>query len=95
MTYDASDAGYRATTPVQQRRDTGRAGSPRDTARRVTVTQDSTISRDEDRATVHHYIRLFGRTPTDEELLRFREARARVVPVRGVRRRAARLIVRL
>lgn len=59
------------------------------------MAQEATISRDEDRATVHHFIRLFGRAPTDDELLRFREARARAVPLRGVRRRAARLIVRL
>ncbi|NHA01319.1 hypothetical protein G5V59_19715 [Nocardioides sp. W3-2-3] len=51
--------------------------------------------RDEDRATVHHYIRLFGRTPTDDEPAPLpRGPRARRTAT-GVRSRAARLIVRL
>ncbi len=61
------------------------------------ATPTSPASRDEDRATVHHFIRLFGRAPTDDELVRFRDARARAVTRRGLRlrRRVARIIVRL
>lgn len=48
------------------------------------------------KALVHHFIRLFGRAPNTRELTRHERARARVaLRRRGLRRRAARLIVRL
>ncbi|KRC53018.1 MULTISPECIES: hypothetical protein [unclassified Nocardioides] len=56
-------------------------------------------AREEDRAAVHHFIRLMGHAPTDEELTAFRQrpvdterARRRTM---GLRPRAARLLVRL
>jgi hypothetical protein len=50
-----------------------------------------------DQALIQHFIRLFGRTPGQRELPTYQRARARVVLRRPgrLRRRAARLIVRL
>ena len=50
-----------------------------------------------DQALVHHYIRVFGRRPTADDLVRYQRARSRLslgFPARA-RRRAAQLIVRL
>ncbi|GAA4080024.1 hypothetical protein ACFFOS_07820 [Nocardioides kongjuensis] len=64
------------------------------------MAQDIRRSREEDRAAVHHFIRLVGRAPTDEELAEFlrgssgRTHRASLRSL-GLRYRAARLIVRL
>lgn len=50
-----------------------------------------------DQALVHAFIRLVGRRPTPEELVRYQQGRARAalrLP-RGARRSAARIIARL
>jgi hypothetical protein len=64
------------------------------------MAQDIRRSREEDRAAVHHFIRLVGRAPTDEELAEFQSGattRSRRASLRSLRLRyrAARLIVRL
>ena len=68
------------------------------------MAQDIKTSRADDRAAVHHFIRLVGRAPPDEELAEFLRGNA-VGSVGGahratqrslrLRHRAARLIVRL
>ncbi|WP_408897564.1 hypothetical protein ACJ5H2_00315 [Nocardioides sp. R1-1] len=63
------------------------------------MAQDTTTpsTRESDRPAVHHFIRLIGRAPTDEELAQFRDLGARRDAARRLRlrHRAARLIVRL
>ena len=61
------------------------------------MTQHLQGSREYDAAMVHHFIRLVGRAPTEDELVRFRELHSRLALWRGprLRHRAARLLVRL
>ena len=61
------------------------------------MTQPVQGPREYDRAMVHHFIRLVGRAPTDEELVRFRDLHSRLASGQAsrLRRRAARLFVRM
>ena len=53
--------------------------------------------REYDAAMVHHFIRLVGRTPTEEELVRFEKLHSQLAQRRAprTRRRTARLLARL
>lgn len=47
-----------------------------------------------DPALVHQYIRIFGRTPTETELARYRRAKSRLASREPIKLRMARLISR-
>ncbi len=62
------------------------------------MVQDARPTNEPDMALIHHFIRLFGRVPSPGDLSAYQRARAGLAlrrPGRRLRRRAARLIVRL